>query len=86
MLKNVKIKKMDTKTLKKILFKRGFLSFRKSTIKKQSSLENLYKISFSSLLIISFFYILPTSYNFVSKAFKPNLEVQNSSNKQLTQA
>ena len=86
MLKNVNIKKMDTKTLKRILFKRGFLSFRKSNIKKQSSLANLYKISFVSLLIISFFYVLPTSYNFVSKAFKPNLEIQNSSNKQMTQA
>ena len=76
---------MDLKSLRKILLKKGFLISRKSLVKKQSSLQNLYKISFASLLIISFFYILPPSYNFVAKLIKPNLEIENSSNQKLVQ-
>ena len=37
------------------------------------------------MLIISFFYILPPSYNFVAKLIKPNLEIENSSNQKLVQ-
>ena len=84
MLKNVKLNNLDIKSLRKILFKKGFLVSRKSFVKKQSSLHNLYKISFASLLIIGFFYILPTSYNYVTKVFKSNPEIENSSNKKLT--
>ena len=84
MLKNVKITNVDIRTLRKILFKKGFLLSSKSFAKKQSSLHNLYKISFASLLIISFFYVLPPSYNYVSKTFKANPEIENSSNKKLT--
>ncbi len=85
MFKNVTIKPMDIKSLRKILFKKGFLISRKSIIKKQTSLQNLYKISIFSLLIISFFYLLPPSYKFVYKLIQPNLEIENSSNKKLTQ-
>ena len=73
MFKDINIKKMDIKNLRKILLKRGFLLSRKSEIKKQSSLQNLYKISLVSLFIISFFYILPPSVNYLSKLLKPNL-------------
>ena len=45
MLKNVKIKSMDIKSLRKILLKKGFMLSRKSVLKKQTSLHNLYKIS-----------------------------------------
>ena len=86
MLKNIKFKQMDVKSLRKILLKKGFLLFRKSAVKKQTSLINLYKISLASLLIITFFYILPSSYKFVSKVLQPNLEIQNSSNQKLVQA
>ena len=86
MLKNVKIKSMNVQSLRKILLKKGFLLFRKSAVKKQTSLINLYKISLASLLIITFFYILPSSYKFVSKVLQPNLEIQNSSNQKLVQA
>ena len=65
MFKNIKIKSMDIKSLRKILLKKGFLLSRKPVVKKQTSLQNLYKISFASLLIISFFYILPPSYNYI---------------------
>ena len=41
MLKGVKLKKMDIKSLRKILSKKGFLLSRKSLVKRQSSLENL---------------------------------------------
>tara|TARA_A100001234_G_scaffold13767_1_gene11111 strand:- start:275 stop:1426 length:1152 start_codon:yes stop_codon:yes gene_type:complete len=85
MFKDINIKKMDIKSLRKILLKRGFLVSRKSVIKKQSSLQNLYKISLVSLFIISFFYILPPSVNYLSKLLKPNLEIENSSNQKLVQ-
>ncbi len=84
MLNNIKLKSVDLKSLRKILSKRGFLLSKKSVIKRQTSLYNLYKISLASLLIITFFYILPTSYNFVSKLLKPNKEIENSSNQKLT--
>ena len=86
MLKNVKIKNLDIKSLKKILFKKGFLISRKSLVKKQTSLQNLYKISFTSLIIIGFFYILPPSYNYLSKTLKGNPEIENSSNQKLVLA
>ena len=85
MFKNVKISSMDIKQLRKILLKKGFLLSRKSNFYKQNSLHNLYKISLASILIISFFYILPGTYNYFSKALKPNLEIENSSNQKLTQ-
>ena len=76
---------MDIKSLRKVLYKKGFLLFKTSSLKKQSSLHNLYKISFASLLIISFFYVLPPSYKYLSKVFKSNPEIENSSNKKLVQ-
>ena len=85
MIKNVKITGMDIKSLRKVLYKKGFLLFKTSSLKKQSSLHNLYKISFASLLIISFFYVLPPSYKYLSKVFKSNPEIENSSNKKLVQ-
>ena len=85
MLKNVKISNLDINSLRKILSKKGFLLFKKSSVKKQSSLHNLYKISLASLLIISFFYILPPSSKYLSKIFKSNPEIENSSNQQLSQ-
>ncbi len=85
MLKNVKIKGMDIKSIRKILLKKGFLLSRKSVVKKQASLQNIYKVCILSLLIISFFYLLPTSYKIIHKALQPNLEIENSSNQKLTQ-
>ncbi len=85
MLKNIKIKNIDIRYLRKILSKKGFLLSKKSAINKQSSLQNLYKISLASLLMISFFYILPPSYKFLSKLLTPNQEIQNSSNQKLVQ-
>ena len=75
---------MDIKSLRKILFNKGFLISRKSIVKKQSSLQNLYKISFVSLLIIVFFYFLPPSYKYLSNLFNSNIEIENSSNQKLT--
>ena len=76
---------MDIKSLRKILLKKGFLLSRKSVVNKQTSLHNLYKISLASLFIILFFYILPPTANYLAKAFKPNLEIENSSNQKLVQ-
>ena len=85
MIKNVKINPMDIKSLRKILHKKGFLLSRKSIITRQTSVLNLFKVCIVSLLIISFFYLLPTSYKFVHKLFQPALEIENSSNQKLTQ-
>jgi len=76
---------MDIKLLRKTLLKKGFLLSRKSVIKKQASLQNIYKVCISSLLIISFFYLLPNSYKFLHKTLRPNLEIENSSNQKLAQ-
>tara|TARA_B100000287_G_C20657750_1_gene789115 strand:- start:534 stop:1688 length:1155 start_codon:yes stop_codon:yes gene_type:complete len=85
MLKDIKIKNIDIRLLRKILSKKGFLLSKKSIIKKNSSLQNLYKISLFSLFIISFFYLLPPSAKYISETFKPSLEIENSSNQKLTQ-
>ena len=84
MRNNVSIKLVDIKSLRKILLKKGFLLFRKSIVKRQTSLKNLYKISLVSILIVSFFYLLPPSYKYISKVLKPNLEIENPSNQKLT--
>ena len=84
MIKNINFKNMDIKSLRKILSRKGFLISKKSVLNKNSSLHNLYKISFASLLIIFFFYILPPSHKHLSKLFKSNPEIENSSNQQLT--
>ena len=84
MLKNIKMKNMDIRTLKKLISKKGFFLSRKPSA-KQTSLENLYKISLASLFLISFFYVLPPSYKYLEKTLKPNLEIENSSNKMLAQ-
>ena len=76
---------MDIKSLRKILLKKGFLLSKKSLVTKQTSLHNLYKITLLSLIIILFFYFLPSSVNFTQKILKPNLEIENSSNQKLTQ-
>ena len=75
---------MDIKSLRKILLKKGFLLSKKSVVTKQTSLHNLYKISLLSLIIILFFYFLPSSVKFTQKILKPNLEIENSSNQKLT--
>ena len=85
MLKNVKIKGIDIKSLRKTLLKKGFLLSRKPVLKKEASLQNIYKVCLLSLLIISFFYLLPPSYKFIHKVLKPNLEIENSSNQKLAQ-
>ena len=48
MLKNVKIKNMDIRSIKKILSKKGFFVAKNSLLKKQSSLHNIYKISWTN--------------------------------------
>ena len=85
MLKSVKIKNMHLNYLRKILSKKGFILSRKLAVKKQSSLHNLYKISLASLLMISFFYVLPPSQKYISNLIKSNPEIENSSNLKLTQ-
>ena len=73
---------MDIKSLRKVLLKKVF-SYQKNKQQIKNSLYNIYKVSFASLLIIGFFYLLPPSHKFLTKLLKPNLEIENSSNKKL---
>tara|TARA_Y100001970_G_scaffold239918_1_gene302249 strand:- start:1603 stop:2751 length:1149 start_codon:yes stop_codon:yes gene_type:complete len=84
MIKGITLKSIDIKSLRKILLKKGFLISRRSILNKKNSLLNLYKISFASLIIILFFYILPPTYLYLSKIFTPNPEIENASNKKLS--
>ncbi len=83
MKKSINIKLMDIKSLRKLLLKKGFLLSKRSTVNRQNSLYNIYKVSIVSLIIIAFFYILPPSAKYITKALTPNLEIENSSNKKL---
>ena len=47
----ININLMDIKSLKRFL-KKGFFLSKKPVVKKKSSLQNLFKISFASLLLI----------------------------------
>ena len=80
-IKNLTI--TDIKSLRKVLLKKGFLLSKKQAANKKNTLYNIYKVSFASLLIIGFFYLLPPSQKFLTKLLKPNLEIENSSNKKL---
>ena len=80
-IKNLTI--TDIKSLRKVLLKKGFLLSKKQAANKKNTLYNIYKVSFASLLIIGFFYLLPPSQKFLTKLLKPNIEIENSSNKKL---
>ena len=60
MKKNDNINLMDIKSLKKILLKKGFFLSKKPVVKTKNSLQNIFKISFASLLLISSFYVCHT--------------------------
>ena len=69
--------------LKKILFKKGFKISKIKKIDTNKKLINLYLISLSSFLIISFFSLLPIIDNFISGTFYKKKVFENYSKKYL---
>ena len=78
-----KYSKMRIADLKKILFKKGFKISKIKKIDTNKKLINLYLISLSSFLIISFFSLLPIIDNFISGTFYKKKVFENYSKKYL---
>ena len=78
-----KYSKMRVADLKKILFKKGFKISKIKKIDTNKKLINLYLISLSSFLIISFFSLLPIIDNFISGTFYKKKVFENYSKKYL---
>ena len=62
---------MDFEKIKKFLSKKGYRLIKKKGFSHKLKYKNIYTTSFASLIIITFFYILPLSINKVS--FKKDL-------------
>ncbi|MDC3004711.1 glucosaminidase domain-containing protein [Candidatus Pelagibacter sp.] len=83
---NFMIKKnsqMDFEKIKKFLSKKGYRLIKKKGFSHQLKYKNIYTTSFASLIVITFFYILPLSINKVSSIIKHNKHVENYSKKYL---
>ena len=74
---------MDFEKIKKFLSKKGYRLIKKKGFSHKLKYKNIYTTSFASLIVITFFYILPLSINKVSIIFKHNKHVENYSKKYL---
>ena len=74
---------MDFVKIKKFLSKKGYRLIKKKGFSHKLKYKNIYTTSFASLIVITFFYILPLSINKVSIIFKHNKHVENYSKKYL---
>jgi len=74
---------MDFEKIKKFLSKKGYRLIKKKGFSHQLKYKNIYTTSFASLIVITFFYILPLSINKVSSIIKHNKHVENYSKKYL---
>ncbi len=74
---------MDFEKIKKFLSKKGYRLIKKKGFSHKLKYKNIYTTSFASLIIITFFYILPLSINKVSSIIKHNKHVENYSKKYL---
>ena len=83
---NFMIKKnnqIDFQKIKKFLSKKGYRLIKKKGFSHKLKYKNIYTTSFASLIVITFFYILPLSINKVSSIIKHNKHVENYSKKYL---
>ena len=83
---NFMIKKnnqIDFEKIKKFLSKKGYRLIKKKGFSHKLKYKNIYTTSFASLIVITFFYILPLSINKVSSILKHNKHVENYSKKYL---
>ena len=74
---------MDFVKIKKFLSKKGYRLIKKKGFSHKLKYKNIYTTSFASLIVITFFYILPLSFNKVSSILKHNKHVENYSKKYL---
>ena len=74
---------MDFEKIKKFLSKKGYRLIKKKGFSHKLKYKNIYTTSFASLIVITFFYILPLSINKVSSIIKHNKHVENYSKKYL---
>ena len=74
---------MDFEKIKKFLSKKGYRLIKKKGFSHKLKYKNIYTTSFASLIVITFFYILPLSINKVSSILKHNKHVENYSKKYL---
>ena len=74
---------MDFVKIKKFLSKKGYRLIKKKGFSHKLKYKNIYTTSFASLIVITFFYILPLSINKVSSILKHNKHVENYSKKYL---
>ena len=74
---------MDFEKIKKFLSKKGYRLIKKKGFSHKLKYKNIYTTSFASLIVITFFYILPLSFNKVSSILKHNKHVENYSKKYL---
>jgi len=74
-----KNKKMKLSEIRKYLLAKGFKISKLNKNTKAKELKSLYLTSLFSLILISFFFILPKGYQFSSKIFLTPEEIQNKS-------
>ena len=74
---------IDFEKIKKFLSKKGYRLIKKKGFSHKLKYKNIYTTSFASLIVITFFYILPLSINKVSSILKHNKHVENYSKKYL---
>ena len=74
---------MDFEKIKKFLSKKGYRLIKKKGFSHKLKYKNIYTTSFAGLIVITFFYILPLSFNKVSSILKHNKHVENYSKKYL---
>ena len=74
-----KNKKMKLSEIRKYLLAKGFKISKLNKNTKTKELKSLYLTSLFSLILISFFFILPKGYQFSSKIFLTPEEIQNKS-------
>ena len=74
---------MDVEKIRKFLSKKGYRLIKKKGFSHKLKYKSIYTTSFLSLIVITFFYILPLSINKISNVFKHNKHVENYSKKYL---
>ena len=74
-----KNKKMKLSEIRKYLLAKGFKISKLNKNTKTKELKSLYLTTLFSLILISFFFILPKGYQFSSKIFLTPEEIQNKS-------
>ena len=74
---------MDVEKIRRFLSKKGYRLIKKKSFSHKLKYKSIYTTSLLSLIVITFFYILPLSTNKISSLIKHNKHVENYSKKYL---